>query len=69
MKKVTLKNGFTFIGKLVNGSRESGAMTFEVDSNDSREINPCYSYRRELVACGIVAVGLWVIGIAEMINC
>ena len=69
MKKVTLKNGFTFIGKLVNGSRENGAMTFEVDSNASREINPCYSYRRELVADGIVLVGLWGWGILGMINC
>ena len=69
MKKVTLKNGFTFIGKLVNGSNEKVAMTFEVDSNDSLEINPCYSYRRELVASGIVAIGLWAWGIAGMINC
>lgn len=68
MKKVTLKNGFRFIGELVSGGRESGALNFRVDSGASREINPCYSFERELVAVGIVSVGLWSWAISNVEN-
>lgn len=68
MKKVTLKNGFQFIGSLVSGGREFDACIFSVDSGSSREINPCYSFERELFAPGIINVGLWAWAISNVEN-